>query len=330
MASIRALTHVEHAWETVFGQAVATPTVRLALVKASPEFTPVNDVTLLDEERGAGGRYTAVQEGIEAAAKIPMFASYEHVHYPLEWCFGTVSPSGTTAPYTRDYAGFLATQLTPRGGTLQFGNGVGVYEMISAAADKLTFTQAKRAGPLEVEASLKGHSIVSGAFKAGPVLADVAVSPILGAHATVYLDAAGGTMGSTALAATVGSFSLEIDPGLNWADYVGSLYHGGVYQSNWKVSLKLSCEFNAGMKTYADAWVAATWQKLVRIRYTTGAAAALKLFQVDFAGTMLTAPKLFSDQNDRLMLDVELEDTYDAVFAHYLKIQTRCATATLT
>ena len=330
MTSIRALTHIEHAWQTAFVTAVTPPTVKLAQVEPSPELDPGNQVELSDEERGAAGKYVAYQTGYEPTASIPMKATYEHIHYPLEWMFGTVTPSGTAAPYTRDYAGFLATMPEPRHGTLQFGDAVGVYELIGAVATKLSLSLAKKADPLKIVTTLGGHSVVSGAFASGPALSDIAVNLIMGSHASAYLDAAGGTMGATALAATVDSFSMDIDPGLNYSDYIGSLYHGAVYQLPWKVTFKLSCEFNAGMKTHADAWLTAAFQKLIRIKFTTGSAGTIKLFQTDFSGTMLKTPKFFSDVNGKLTLDVELEDSYDSVFAHFLKIQTKCGTATLT
>jgi len=329
MAEITALTHIEHAWQTAFPTAVTPPTIKLALVEPSPKFNPGRPTVLAAEERGAAGNYTAYQEEVNPTASIAMLATYEQIHYPLEWISGTVSPSGTAAPYTRDYAGFLATMLTPRYGTLQFGCATGVYELIGAVGTKLTLTQEKKGSPLRAVATLGGHSMVSGAFAVGPALSDSVVNIILGSHATVYLDAALGTMGATPLTATVDSLSLDIDPQLNWSDYLGSIYHGDTYHLPWKVTLKLSCEFNAGMKTQADAWIGAAWQKLIRVKYTTGSSATLKLFQVDFSGTMVNTPEFFSNKSGKLTMDVELTDSYDATFAHFLKIQTKCATATL-
>jgi hypothetical protein len=331
MAQIRALTHIEHVFQTAFITAVTPPTVKLAIVDASPEFDAGNDVQLVPEERGAAANFTAYQAGANPSGSIPMRASYEHIHYPLEWLFGTVTPSGTTAPYTRAYDGFLLTQLTPHWGTLMYGDGLGVYKFTGAVATKLALTQDNRAAPLKVVTTLGGYSITGGgAFASAPALTDDSVTMIQGTHCTVKLDAFGGTMGNTALTATVDSLSMEIDPGVKYSDYIGNLYHGDVYQLPWKVTLKLSCEFNAGMKTFADAWVNTVWQKLVRVKYTTGSTSALKLFQIDFAGTMLKTPKFFSEKDGRLTFDVELTDTYDSVFAHYLKIQTQCALATLT
>lgn len=329
---IRDLMHVEHAWQTVWSTPVATPTVRLSGIEKNPEMDPGVKFALLPELRGAAANFTGYVDEMSPVVTIPMQASYEHIHYPLEWIFGAASPSGTSAPYTRDYAAFLETYVTPHAGTIQFGDSViGVYQMAGLAGQKLELSCAGRGLPLKANVTCLAYSTVAGAFKSGPALSYVTVNPIMGSHGTAYLDVWGGTMGNTALASTLISFNLTIDTGLSWYDYFGNSYnHSGVMHSGkWKVTLAASVEFNATSKAWADAWLAATWQKLIRIKFTTGSTSALKLFQADFAGTLMASPKFFSDDNGRLTMDLTMEDTYDSIFAHFLKVQTKCADATL-
>ena len=106
------------------------------------------------------------------------------------------------------------------------------------------------------------------------------------------------------------SFELDIDTKRSVSQHLGSLYPDTLHHPEiWDATLTLELEFNATSKPYVTALIAANplFQRQVRIKATNGA----NIAQIDFAGTQDGGPKLFTDNDGVMTVEVKLFGTYN-------------------
>ena len=289
------------------------------------KITPVNNALVFEEYRGnLAGAFDSALSEIGASGTLSLRGTYQDLPYLLESMFGTVTPTGTN-PYVR--AGNAPTTAVParRLLTLVYGDGTNIYKATSAIVSKLTIKGAAKQ-PLTVTADLIAANVSTGTFAS---LSDRTVATCMGNQATVYVDAWGGTIGSTALAATAWDFTLTLDSGAMLDHYLGGLaagaYHDG---SSWKGTLEMNYELKAATKAYLDNVIGGTAleQRQIRIGYTTGASAILNF---DFAGTMEKAPDLFDYRDDVTGIKLSYTRQYNTTLGNWFKYSSTNAVATL-
>jgi len=314
--SEKQLLEIQVGKETTWGTPV-TPTAKLMGVVEPAKLTAGVKTLNLPEQRGSHAiHYNSVLSEVRGSGSLPnMYVTYEDVCYLLDCLFGQATPSGV-GPYVYDYAAPLTSNPSPRILTLMSGGPDGVYQLAGGLINQLVIS-GESGQPLKMSADFIGQDVATGTL-AG--LSDRTVNIAMGDHVVLYIDAFGGTIGTTAISTIFYSFELAIKNERSTKLGLGALTPSGYREHGWSGTLKMTLEFDATSKAYLDAIVGASavFQKLVRIKSTLDANHVL---QLDFAGTMLDSPEIFTDKDGTITVDINLEDTYESTFANWCKAQ---------
>jgi len=163
----------------------------------------------------AGERSYDSQLGAKLAIPATAF-TYQQACILLESCIGKVTASGT-GTYVRAYSFPLST--TPnvlQSYTLRLGNQLASADqklMPFALANEIEFSG--KAGELwQMSGSVMGQRLVNGTFTAAIGLP--AVNEAIFANTNLYIDASGGTIGTTQLTGVLVAASVKINNGIVW------------------------------------------------------------------------------------------------------------------
>lgn len=308
------LQMVQVGTESTWGTAV-TPTAKLTGVEAIT-LESTGSARMLSELRGAlTPAYTAARGQVAGKGTMNGFQTYEDICFFLESMFGTATPSGA-GPYVRTGEAPLTSIAANRKLTLVTGQGTDVYKLAGAICSKLVLS-GKTGEEWKFNAEFIGKSKSTGTLAA---LTDRAVAAVDGSTTLVYIDAWGGTIGTTAITALATSFELSLDAGTIVRNYLGALEPGRYRQTKWDPgsnTLKMSLEFDATSKAYLDGFLtySAVQQHQIRLKATTGANA---IVQFDFAGTLTEEPKE-NNEDDVITLDLTWAGTYNSGLANWFK-----------
>lgn len=311
MASLKDLLSCQVGKQTLLGTAVAGTAKLMGVTDC--QFSPVNEAMRFEEIRGSlAPAYNAALTKIGATGKLSMYGSYQDINYILESLMGTVTPTGSN-PYIRASGTPLGTAPTPRIQTLIWGDGTNCYKATGMLVTKITI-KGESNQPLMIDADWIAVSVTTGTL-AG--LSDRSISVAMSQDALLYVDAWGGTIGSTAISAIAWDFQLVIDSkrAMDW--YLGALtpgnYHEGV---GYDGSLELNLELQTGSKAYLDEILAGSivHQRQTRIKYTTGASA---IMQFDFAGSTEKAPAIFDYRDGVVGIKLSYEGTVNTGLANW-------------
>ena len=319
---------LQSAFQTAFGTAVATPTVKLQNVssfKLRPEF----QTRALDQLRGSlAPTYQTTLDHYAGSASFEVSdESFEDVNYWLEAMFGTAAPSGA-GPYTRDYAAPTTSGVTPRFMTLQYGQTDEVWQLQDASVASLTLSGANNTG-VQVGGSIIGGKVIAGALQSLPDR--TAVTRMSGCMASVSIETWAGSTFS-ALANSAFSWELSINSNREYRGYLGDCTPTAHHDQKWNGQLKLSLELNDTTDDHLIAMLGAAsaiLEKQVRITYTTGTSTGLRSMVLTFAGHSLQAPEIFQDRNGVMTYDLVLDGVYNPTLTNWLKIETKSETAIL-
>lgn len=322
--NLAGLDTIQAAKETVWGTSVVATAKLMGVEECTIEST--GGAEILSELRGSlAPGFTARKTKAAGKASVKGFCTYEDINYYLESLLGDVTPSGA-GPYIRAGAAPLTAAAANRMMTLYDGQSSDVYKLLGSVCSKLTLS-AKVGEAWKFAAEFIGKQKTTGTLAA---LSDRAVNVIDGADTSLYIDAWGGTIGTTQINTLATAFELAIDMGNSVRFYLGSLFGGRYRQRKPEPSnttLKLSLEFDATTKAYLDAFLtySAVLQHQVRLKSTTGANA---IMQLDFAGTVVGEPTLTRD-DEVWSLDITYHGTYNTGLANWLKYSNTCSVAML-
>ena len=319
---------LQSAFQTAFGTAVATSTVKLQNVssfKLRPEF----ETRALDQLRGtlAPTHQTTLDHYAGSASFEVSDESFEDVNYWLEALFGTATPSGA-GPYTRTYNAPTTSGVTPRFMTLQYGQTNEVWQLQDASVASLTLSGANNTG-VQVGGSIIGGKVVAGALQS---LADrTAITRMSGCMASVSIETWSGST-FTALANSAFSWELSINSNREYRGYLGDCTPTAHHDQKWNGQLKLSLELNDTTDDHLIAMLGAAsaiLEKQVRITYTTGTSTGLRSMVINFAGHSMQAPEMFPDRNGVTTYDLVLDGVYNPTLTNWLTIETKSETNVL-
>lgn len=319
---------VELAKQSAFATAVTPATVKLMDVSKCSVKPDVKAEARPYLRGSFSPGYTAIVKQIGGGATLEMDLSYEDFPYILDGLFSEATPSGSAAPYTRDYAAPVAAVAAPRISTLFYGASDGVYKLTGAIPTKAVI-KGNEEGVATASVDFLGYDVTTATLAN---LSDRTVNLVMGSDTILYLDAWGGTMGATALSATAFDYELTIDTKRSVMRHM-TFKPDGYKQVAWDVSLKLVLEFNSTSKAVLDAVLGSTSvapvQKQVRIKSTIGSSGTLKLMQFDVCGTVEDSPQVFTDKDGVLTVELMLKGTYHSTFANFLKASNQNAVAAL-
>lgn len=324
-----ALNTLQSGQQTAFGTANATATAKQQTVttfKPSVELqTQVVDRMYTMLSPGAD----VVLDGHSAAATFETEgATYEDINYWLGAMFSFATPGGV-GPYTRAYAAPLTAPVTPKFLTLQYGQTGLITQLNDCSVTTLNLAGASN-GKMSCGGSILASKAAVGTLAALSERTGLAVA--MGNHASLAIDAWAGTVGTTAISASAFAWELTVNANREYRAYLGDLNPTAWGDNPWSGQLKLSLEVNATTAAYITDMLAspnALIQKQVQIKYTTGSAGTLKIFQIQFAGQSLQAPELYTDRNGVTAIDIVLDGVYNSTMGNWLKIDSTSATATM-
>lgn len=309
-----------------WGTAVTPMTVKLMDV-TDVEFEPVIESEVL---RSKVGSYSTSRKALLKIAygkwKMSGNLSYEDAPYFIEMLHGNVAPTGA-GPYVRTYNPPGGTAITPRRHTINYGSSTdGIGQIVSAVASKLKISaKANEVVTYEVEGF--GQRIIDGATFAA--LSDRTTRLVSPNDFTLYLDAWGGTIGTTALATSLLSFDLEIDTKRDIKKYLGNVNPGGFKSPDWTGKLSMYLEYGSSTSALLTSILTTAngpFQRQIRLLANQAADAQLRF---DFAGTSEKAPKLWDDEDDMASLQFEMTDTHHGTLAGWLQWLSTTNVATL-
>ena len=311
-----------------WGASVAATAKLMAVLsgKIKP-MTPVRRV--VDMRASLGPGYIDVLDSISGGATLGCVATYEDLPYWLDGLFAKATPGGT-GPYVRTYTAPLTAVQVAQNYSLYHGDGTNIYKLLGALVTKAKFSGKAGETDTDVKLDLEfvGKEATIGALAS---LSDRTVYPLLMSEAAIYIDALGGTIGSTVIASYLRAFELSLDLSENrnrW--YEGSLKPGTHVEGAWKAesnTLKLTLDMGATSKAYVDAALAASTAKLVRLKFTCD---VNHIVQLDFAGTIINSAELLNEDGGVESMDLTLMGTVDAgTFANWFKVSSTNQVATL-
>ena len=323
MASLQDLLSVQVGKQSVFATAVSGTAKVMGVTDCS--FEPINEAMVFNEIRGSlAPSYNAALTKIGAQGKLSMYGFYEDINYFMEGLLAVVTPGGA-GPYTRTASAPLSAVSSPRIQTLIWGDGTNCYKATGMIVTKATIKGASNQ-PLMADFDWIAHDVSTGSLAA---LSDRSQNPAMAQHALLYVDAWGGTIGSTALSAIAWDFQLVIDSKRNLDWYLGSLSPGNYHEKVWSGSLDLNLELQTTSKAYLDEIIggSAVHQRQVRVKYTSD---SNHISQFDFAGTALKAPKIFDYRDKVVGVKINYgEGTYNSGLANWFVWNNTCQVSAL-
>lgn len=256
----------------------------------------------------------AVLSEVGGSGKIDLQGSYEDILYLVESLLGVATPSGT---YIRDYvAPGAAAVASPRMLTMVLGyaGATEPYKLTGGHVSKLTIKADSGGDPIMASAELVGYDVSSATLAS---LSERAVNPIMGHQTQIYMDAAGGTIGTTEIVNLAYSYELEID-GARAPGRRLSLRPSTIDETRWGGTLKLGMMVSGATETILTAIAEQTdaEERQVRILHTDGT----RIFRIDFAGVFTEAPEIYNITDDLLSLEFTLEGKYNTALGNWLKV----------
>jgi len=323
---INSLNVLQFAWQSAFGTAAPTATVKLQNV-SSFRMRPEFETRALDQLRGSlAPTYQSTLDNYAGSATFEVSdESFEDVNYWLDSLFGTVSPTGTVT-YTRAYAAPLTSATTPHFMTLQYGQSGSIWQMQDASVASLTLSGANNTG-VQVGGSIIGGKVTTGTYTS---LNDrTGTTRMSGCMAKISVgtwDAAS----LTELADSAFSWELSINSNREYRSYLGSCTPKAYNDQKWNGQLKLSLELNTSTDDYLTAMLgssSAILERQIEIKYSTTVDGKARSMTIKFAGHSMQAPELFQDRNGVATYDLVLDGVYNSKLTNWLTIGTESGAA---
>lgn len=310
--------------ESTWGTAVAQ-TARLGLVE-DLEFSPeVEGQNLADRRASLAPGYVAALLKASGTAKMKGICTYEDMPYWQDALFGIATPGGAN-PYTRDYLGALGTVPTRRVFTLVKGQSSPVSHIYGLNGAVLTEMGIKIESnqPWMYDLSFKGKNYTTDTLDS---LSDRTQTPILANNTSLYIDAVGGTIGTTQVTSLWMSAEININTNADTHFSIGALNPTGWHEAQWEATMKLTLEVDSTTKAMLDSIIGSSLlQKQIRIVATTGSSAICRF---DMGGSFLSAPKITPDSDGVSTFEFEFTSLYNSTLANYVKSHTTNTVAAL-
>lgn len=313
---------IQSTWATAVAATVKLQTVTEA------EIDPGFKSKVLTARIGnLSNRRHAVRTSIRPSVKLKGWAAYEEINYFLETLVGAVTPTGA-GPYVRAGAAGTSAAVTPRILTLYYGDTANeVYRCIGVVGKSFKFS-GKPDSECEWEFEGLGYSVESGASLAA--LSDLVRTPISNQDflSNIFVDAWGGTIGTTQVTSSFYDFALEINTNRDHRKNLVSLNAPGWLAPAWSGKLSLNMDFDTTTEAYLNAFASASavFQRQVRLHATAGASAIMRF---DFAGTAEESPKIWDNNDGYRAVKLELMHTHNTGLTNWLAYSNTSSLATL-
>ena len=326
MPGVKALRKIQIGAESPQG----TPVAATAIWRGFGTIEDDQDVILVNEDVGiVAPTDRAYIPRVHALLDMDEIeATFEQLPYIFEAGVKLVSPSadGSGTGYTYTYPLSTTAQNTLRAYTIEGGDDQQAEEMEYGLVQKLTLSGVVGEA-LKMSAQWMGRQATNTTFTGA--LSVTAVEEILFGKTSLYIDASGGTIGTTQVSSTLLDMNLDVTTG------VIPVYaaDGNLYYSTHKISgdemqvvLNMTYEHNADAVGQKTIWRGPT-KRLIRLE-TTGSALTTsgtyssKTLRIDLAGYYTDWSKL-GEQNGNDVYEVEFTGSYvadDSLFCEFLVV----------
>jgi len=186
--------------------------------------------------------------------------------------------------------------------TLQKSDGTDVYSLLGATIDSLTI-EGESGGPVTYAVDFVGAQVTTDVAGAD---VDRVTKPAMGHMGALFIDPGSDAVGTTPITSQAYSFSWNLETNRKFLTHIGNLNPSGFEEGKWGGTLSLSIEANTTTTPYLDAIIGSTNtmpEKNVRLQFT---AATDSIATIDFAGVLLEAPEIFSDDDGIVTFDFTL------------------------
>jgi hypothetical protein len=339
MAGIKALRKIQLGREATAGTAVAATTIWRGEGAALKDNRTVEHVPeLVGIATNTNRAYIGQEQAALTLVSTP--ATYEQLPHILEAGIMTATPAAdgsASSGYLRTYTAPTTAARTLKTYTLETGDNQQAEETAYAFVTDFKLTGEKGKAVM-MEANWLGRTVDKTTFTGA--LTIPVVEEILSQLGTVYIDAAGGTIGTTAITDTLLKWELSCTTGWR-AKFTldrGFKYFSFPYYSSdaWSAELSLTYEHNTTAVAQKDAFVAKTG-RLVRLQVTGGAYGtagsgtlftAKKGLRIDCAGIYDSFEALDAEDGNSIVA-CKLKIGYDATWAKALELVVANELATL-
>jgi len=311
--------------ETVAGTKIDAATARLLGKLTAPISAPI--LHKPEDEIGSLAANTrAVVVGEDANLSFEGDCTFEQLIYLLEMgILANGSPTGE-GPYVWEYKHDLTAQSTPKSFTFQYGDDEAQYDVAYVVAKSLQIS-GKMNAPMTMKAEMFGRNLEATVWN--PVvgaLASQTVETMLGNKMRLYIDAAGGTIGSTEKSATIISMDWKLDTGyLPKMRGSANNFFTALGQKKPQLTVDIRAEFNSDMEAEAAIARAGT-RRLFRLAVAGAGTSAL---QLDWSGVYDVFGPLENEEGiDVVKFTTSLQ--LDTVFADLLIAQVTNSVSALT
>lgn len=295
--------------ESAWGTAVAQTAKLMGVEEAT--ITPLVTAEVHPELRAdyqPGHEANLLSNGAEAT--LTTLASYEDVPYYLDSLAGQATPSGG-GPYTYAYSAPTTSSWTRRDMTVALAASSQIYSMTGGIVKALTFSGEKNA-PLRIESEWIGQAVTTDTTDS---LSDRDVTYAIGDHAALYIDTAGGTIGSTQITDAFFNFELNIDSNVELVHSLGALTASGYREARWSGELSLVLELTGDTDDYlvAQLGTSAFVERQIRIEYTSGT----NVLQLNYAGVLTETPEIFTDEDGTISIEYVWMPKYNSQLSNW-------------
>jgi hypothetical protein len=296
MPGVKALRKIQIGEENTAGTAVAATSI-LRMEGTAEDLTEVmhaaEDVGFLS--------YTDRTYIPSVGGRLPLSgaATFEQLPYILMMGVDDVTATGATTSKTRAFVLCTSGQEAPQSYTLEFGDDQQAEEMAYCFCEDFEISGAMGEAVM-MSATIRGRQISTTTFTGS--LSLPSVEEILASKAKLYIDAGGGTIGSTQKTGTLLSFALRITTGFQPVRVGGDgeLYFDSVKNVAPEVLLEITFEHEGTAVAEKAAWLAET-TRLIRlsIEGTDCGDGTNRKLEIDIAGRWESFSALAdSDGND--------------------------------
>ncbi len=317
---VKALNKIQMGPESTAGTAVAATTIWRGMGSREYDY----DIVQVMEEVGIAMRTNRFYNP-RLGAKFnldPVEATFQQLPYIFEGGVSIETPTqdGAGSDYIYNYKMPYTAMNSIRTYTFEGGDNVEAEEMEYGFCESFKISGNAAEGVM-MESVWRGRQLTDATFTAAlsvPTL--VPGDHIVFGGSTFYIDAVGGTIGSTAISNTLLSFELDVTTGLkakytNAAKYFDFIYFDA---GSFDATLKLVYEHNAASEGQKDLYKAVT-PRLFRLYFpgpavgTPGTTYSTKAFFIDAAGTYTS--NVYGDIDGNNTIEMEVKPSYDLTAA---------------
>lgn len=302
--------------ETTAGTAVAATFVWPGMGMISPDID-VKNVAQNDGNFQPTNLYYIPRVGATIELD-PVEATFDLLPHILEMGIMTATPAqdgtGGATGYTRDYLMPLTASRTIKTYTIEGGDNQLCQEVEYCFVESFKITGKASEGVM-MSAKIRGRQTTDTTFTSSQVTPALIPSDVIVfGGSNIYIDAAGGTIGSTEKTSTLLSFELDVTTGqaAKYTNLAKSFDFSYFNKGAYKATLKMVYEHNATADAERDKFEAAT-PGLIRLKFTgaafadvTGATYGAYTLIIDCAGVYTSFERGDVDGNSTVEVEMAL------------------------